>query len=101
MTNIGLFRKYIELYAKQHKAINQDMTVLVRQLNPGDNGLPIELYMLTHETRWIEHESVVSDIFDHLLSAIKYFELQVFELPASDDLNSLMQHTYEQATGNK
>ena len=63
--------------------------MLVRQLQPTEHGLPIELYMFTSDTRWAVYEDIMSDIFDHLLSAIKYFKLEVFEAPASDDIRSL------------
>ncbi|QEC52666.1 miniconductance mechanosensitive channel [Anseongella ginsenosidimutans] len=89
MTNAGLFRKYIELYTHSHPGINKNLTFIVRQLSPGDNGLPLELYMFTSDIRWVPYEGIMSDIFDHLLSAIKYFKLEIFELPASDDLRSL------------
>jgi miniconductance mechanosensitive channel len=65
------------------------MTLLVRQLSPSEVGLPIELYMFTQDTRWAVYEEVMSDMFDHLLAAISYFHLEVFESPASDDLRSL------------
>ncbi len=89
MTNVGLFRQYINRMAKNHPAIRQDMTMLVRQLQPTEHGLPIELYMFVGDTRWAIYENVMSDIFDHLLSAIKYFGLEVFEAPASDDIRQL------------
>lgn len=89
MTNAGLFRKYIELYTHNHPGINKNLTFIVRQLSPADNGLPLELYMFTSDIRWVPYEGIMSDIFDHLLSAIKYFKLEIFELPASDDLRYL------------
>ncbi len=89
LTNAGLFRKYIELYAEQRPDINKNMTFMVRQLAPTANGLPIELYFFTETTKWTIYEGIMSDIFDHLLAAIKYFDLEVFENPASDDLRSL------------
>src|SRR5690606_3969928 len=89
LTNAGLFRKYIELYADQRPDINKNMTFMVRQLAPTANGLPIELYFFTETTEWTVYEGIMSDIFDHLLAAIKYFDLEVFENPASDDLRSL------------
>jgi len=89
MTNVGLFRQYINRYAQNHPKIRKDMTMLVRQLQPTEHGLPIELYMFTTDTRWAVYEDIMSDIFDHLLAAIKYFELEVFEAPASDDIRAL------------
>ncbi len=89
MTNVGLFRQYINRMAQNHPAIRKDMTLLVRQLQPTEHGLPIELYMFVGDTRWAIYENVMADIFDHLLSAIKYFGLEVFEAPASDDIRQL------------
>lgn len=89
MTNAGLFRSYVTAYAKQHAGINQNMTLMVRQLAPTEKGLPIELYMFTSSTAWAIHEGVMADIFDHLFAAIKYFHLEVFEAPASDDIRRL------------
>lgn len=89
MTNVGLFRQYINRYVQHHPQIRKDMTMLVRQLQPTEHGLPIEVYIFTSDTRWAVYEDIMSDIFDHLLSAIKYFELEVFEAPASDDIRSL------------
>lgn len=101
MTNVGLFRQYISLYTRNHPQIRTDMTLLVRQLQPTEHGLPIELYMFTADTRWGVYEDIMSDIFDHLLSAIKYFQLEVFEAPASDDVRSLRLTAFEGDGGNK
>jgi Small-conductance mechanosensitive channel len=89
MTNIGLFRAYILAYAKHNPNIHQELTLLVRQLAPSEYGIPLELYMFTKGTQWVYFEDTMADIFDHLLAAIKHFHLQVFELPAADDLRLL------------
>lgn len=89
MTNVGLFRKYIEEYARQKRGINNQMTLMVRHLAPGEKGLPIELYMFTDKTVWAYYENVMADIFDHILATVPYFNLEVFELPASDDLRNV------------
>ncbi len=89
MTNVGLFRAYITRYALQNPGIHQEMTLMVRQLHPTEHGLPIELYMFTNDIRWAYYETIMADMFDHLLASIKFFKLEVFELPASDDLRSL------------
>lgn len=89
LTNVGLFRKYVEEYAKQKKGINTQMTLMVRHLAPGEKGLPIELYMFTDKTVWAYYENVMADIFDHILATVPYFNLEVFELPASDDLRNV------------
>lgn len=90
MTNIGLFRAYILAYAKHNPNIHQELTLLVRQLAPSEYGIPLELYMFTKGTQWAYFENTMADIFDHLLAAIKHFHLQVFELPAADDLRTIM-----------
>ena len=89
MTNIGLFRSYILSYAKHNPEIHKDMTLMVRQLAPTEYGLPLELYMFTNGTNWGYFEDTMADLFDHLLAAIKFFHLEVFESPASDDLRRL------------
>ncbi|MEN5232615.1 mechanosensitive ion channel family protein [Sphingobacterium faecium] len=94
MTNIGLFRAYIKAYAVQNPDIHQQLTLLVRQLAPNEHGLPLELYMFTKGTQWSFFEDTMSDIFDHLFAAIKYFDLEVFELPASDDLRKHLNQKY-------
>lgn len=89
MTNVGLFRQYINEYVRKHPYIRQDMTLLVRQLAPTEHGLPMELYMFTSDTRWAYYENIMSDIFDHLFASIKFFDLEIFEAPASDDIRTL------------
>lgn len=89
MTNIGLFREYINRYVRNNSNIRQDMTLLVRHLAPTEHGLPLELYMFTADTRWAYYENIMADIFDHLFAAIKFFDLEIFEAPASDDIRKL------------
>lgn len=79
ITNIGTFRIYVYRYIRSLKTINQDMTVLVRQLQPDSAGLPIEVYCFTNTTNWIEYERIQSDIFDHLLAILPVFGLRVFQ----------------------
>ncbi|MBD1432841.1 mechanosensitive ion channel [Sphingobacterium sp. DN00404] len=93
MTNVGLFRAYINAYAKHNPDIHKGLTFMVRQLAPNEHGLPLELYMFTNGTQWAFFENTMSDVFDHLFAAIKYFHLEVFELPASDDLRHLLAET--------
>lgn len=85
MTNMGNFRAYVELYLRNHQKIHQDMTLLVRQLNPTPDGLPIEIYCFTKTIKWAEYESIQSDIFDHLFAIINHFELRVFQNPSGLD----------------
>ena len=89
MTNIGLFRRYVDSYLRKHPQINQGMTLMVRQLAPDQHGIPLEVYCFTSTVKWVEYEPIQADIFDHLLAAIKYFHLQVFEDPAADDVRSI------------
>ncbi|MEW4924441.1 mechanosensitive ion channel domain-containing protein [Algibacter sp. 2305UL17-15] len=81
LTNIGVFRKYIQTYIENHSAINKDMTIMVRQLAPTPQGLPIEIYAFSSDKRWVNYEYIMADIFDHVLSAVPYFDLEIFELP--------------------
>ncbi|MBK0028001.1 mechanosensitive ion channel [Stenotrophomonas sp. S48] len=83
VTNLGTFRVYVERYLRNHPGIHQDMTLLVRQLQPTTEGLPLELYCFTRSTAWAEYEAVQSDIFDHLLAILPAFALRVFQ--ASSD----------------
>ncbi|MEX1132121.1 MAG: mechanosensitive ion channel domain-containing protein [Flavobacteriales bacterium] len=89
MTNAGLYRKYIDLYLAQHPSVHQHMTRMVRQLPPNEHGLPLELYCFSNTTEWVRYEGVISDIFDHLLAAHRYFKLVVFENPAADDMRNI------------
>ena len=79
ITNIGTFRIYVGKYLRSLKTINQEMTVLVRQLPPDSTGLPIEVYCFTNTTDWLEYERIQSDIFDHLLAILPVFGLRVFQ----------------------
>lgn len=86
MTNIGIFREYISSFLKGHKGVNQEMYMLVRQLQPDRDGLPIEIYCFTLSVAWTDYEGVQSDIFDHLLAATNHFDLEVFQAPSGNDL---------------
>ena len=86
MTNIGVFRHYIENYLKDNKAIRKDMTLMVRQMAMEDRGIPIEIYCFTTTTVWTEYEEIQSDIFDHLMAAVSFFDLEVFQQPSGSDL---------------
>ena len=81
LTNIGLFRKYAETYLQNHSAINKDMMIMARQLAPTPQGIPIEIYAFSTDKRWENYEYIMADIFDHLIAAVPYFELELFELP--------------------
>lgn len=89
ITNIGTFRAYVEHYLRQHPAIHQQMTQLVRQLSPTADGLPLELYCFTNTTSWGRYESIQSDIFDHMLAILPEFNLRVFQHPSGADMREL------------
>lgn len=85
MTNIGVYRKYIEEYLKNHPKIRQDMTIMVRQLSSENKGIPLEIYCFTNTTAWLEYESIQSDIFDHLYSTASFFDIEIFQEPGGKD----------------
>lgn len=89
LTNIGTFRAYVEQYLRHHPEIRQDMTLLVRQMAPTADGLPLELYCFTSTTTWARYEAIQSDIFDHLLAILPEFGLRVFQHPSGADLREL------------
>ncbi|MCO7555459.1 mechanosensitive ion channel family protein [Metapseudomonas otitidis] len=89
LTNIGTFRAYVEQYLRHHPEIRQDMTLLVRQMAPTADGLPLELYCFTSTTAWARYEAIQSDIFDHLLAILPEFGLRVFQHPSGADLREL------------
>jgi len=86
LTNVGTFRAYVEAYLRHHPGIHQGMTLLVRQLQPGPTGLPIEVYCFTRTVRWAEYEAIQSDLFDHLVAVLPEFGLRVFQQPGGGDL---------------
>lgn len=88
LTNIGVFRKYIQTYIENHSAINKEMTIMVRQLAPTTQGIPLEIYAFSKDKRWLNYEYIISDIFDHLIAALPYFDLEVFELPSDGSFRS-------------
>jgi miniconductance mechanosensitive channel len=90
MTNLGTFRKYLEEYLKQHPKIHQDMTFLVRHLQPSDKGLPIEIYVFSNDQAWANYEAIQADIFDHILAIIPEFGLRVFQNPTGSDFRKLV-----------
>jgi len=90
LTNIGVFRTYVESYLKQHPMIHKNMTFLVRQLSPKENGLPIEIYVFCKDTNWSNYEKVQADIFDHILAVVPEFELRVFQEPTGSDFQSIV-----------
>lgn len=88
-TNIGAFRAYVQNYLENHPGIRQDMTLLVRQLQPTETGLPLEIYAFTATTAWAEYEAIQGDIFDHLLAILPEFGLRLFQSPSGADFGQL------------
>ncbi len=88
LTNIGVFRVYIDNYLKNHPKVHKDMLRIVRQLKPGENGVPLEVYVFTNDTNWINYEGVQSDIFDHILASVPEFGLRLFQNPTGYDIRS-------------
>ena len=88
-TNIGIFRAYVIAYLKQHPKIHQEMTFLVRHLEPGPNGLPLQIYVFSRDQVWARYEEIQADIFDHLLAALPVFGLRVFQNPSGRDFHAL------------
>ncbi len=91
LTNIGTFRAYCVAYLRNHPKIHQDMTLLVRQLQPTDHGLPIQIYSFTNDTAWANYESIQADIFDHLFAVLPEFGLRPFQQPSGTDWRRLTQ----------
>jgi len=89
LTNIGTFRAYIEGYLRNHASIHNEMTFLVRQLAPESNGLPIEIYVFSSDTNWVNYESIQSNIFDHLLAILSEFDLRIFQNPTGNDFRKI------------
>jgi miniconductance mechanosensitive channel len=90
MTNVGTFRKYLEEYLKDHPKIHKDMTFLVRQLQPSDRGIPIEIYVFSNDQAWANYESIQADIFDHIMAIMPEFELKIFQNPTGADFQTIV-----------
>lgn len=88
LTNLGVFRKYVLSYIEGHSGINKDMTIMVRQLAPTSQGIPLEIYAFSSDKRWQNYEYIMADIFDHVIAAVPYFNLEVFELPNSANFSN-------------
>lgn len=89
MTNVGTFRAYVEAYLKNHPNIHKQMTIMVRQLAPTNDGLPIEIYAFSNTTAWVQYEAIQSDIFDHIFAILPQFGLRVHQSPTGNDVRSI------------
>lgn len=100
LTNLGTFRAYIAAYLRSRKDLNEDMTFLVRQLEPTAAGVPIEVYVFTKTKAWVEYEGIQSDIFDHLLAIVSEFDLRVFQQPSGENMRALAASLGERSVTN-
>lgn len=91
LTNLGLFRRYLQNYLAERADIHSELTLLVRQLAPSENGVPMEIYCFSRIKTWVEYENIQSDIFDHVFAAVKDFDLEIFENPSDKYFNRLLQ----------
>lgn len=89
ITNLGSFRAYVERYLKSHQHVHQNMTLIVRQLAPTPDGLPLEIYCFTNTTAWVAYEGIQSDIFDHLFAILPEFGLRMYQHPSGLDLRQM------------
>lgn len=83
LTNFGLFRKYINEYLSNHPGLNKNMTMMCRQLQSNEHGVPLEIYAFSSDKTWINYEFIMADIFDHIIASVIYFDLEIYELPTS------------------
>jgi len=88
LTNLGTFREYVKSYLKQRSDVHQELTFLVRHLDPGANGLPIEVYVFANTIQWGKYEDIQADIFDHIFAVVPQFDLRIFQLPTGKDIQS-------------
>ena len=88
-TNLGVFRKYLEFYLRNNPNISEDMTLMVRQLEPTETGIPMQIYVFSKVQAWVDYEGIQSDIFDHILSVVPEFNLRVFQNPTGADFSKL------------
>ncbi|BEM66314.1 mechanosensitive ion channel family protein [Serratia sp. CY52157] len=93
LTNLGTLRAYLEAYLRAHPRIHQNMTLMVRQLAPTPEGLPLEIYAFTNTTVWAEYESIQADIFDHILAVIDEFGLRVHQTPTGNDMRDMLRQS--------
>lgn len=92
-TNLGVFRAYLVNYLRDLETVNKKMTLMVRQLQPTETGLPMELYFFTNTVEWVAYEGIQSDVFDHVLAVVPTFDLRVFQNPSGSDVERLARRT--------
>jgi miniconductance mechanosensitive channel len=91
-TNIGVFRAYLNGYLHSHASVHDNMTFLIRQLQPSEKGIPLEIYVFSKIQEWAKYEDLQSDIFDHVLAVIQEFDLRVYQNPTGDDLQKAFEN---------
>ncbi len=89
LTNIGLFRVYMEAYLSEHPKVAKDQTLMVRQLQPTELGIPLEIYCFSNDIAWLNYEQIQSDLMDHLLAAVSTFDLRLYQNPSGGDFRAL------------
>lgn len=89
VVNLRLLRDYLENYLRNNPAVNPEMTLMVRQLDPTPSGLPVQLYFFTRTTAWVDYEHIQAEIFDHVYAVVPRFGLSIFQSPAGTDLRPL------------
>jgi miniconductance mechanosensitive channel len=90
LTNLGTFREYVVQYLRQHPKVHEDMTLMVRQLNPTPQGLPMEVYVFSNDVAWVAYEGIQSDIFDHILAIVPEFGLRLYQSPSGSDVEAAL-----------
>ena len=90
--NLYVFRHYMEYYLRHNPRVNTELILMVRQLQPTPQGLPIELYFFSANKDWIPYERLQAEVFDHLLAVLPEFGLRVFQIPSGLDVLSLSSH---------
>ncbi|MBI6117723.1 mechanosensitive ion channel family protein [Salegentibacter maritimus] len=100
-TNLGIFRKYIDTYLNNHSAVHKEMYIIVRHLQPTEHGIPVEILCFSRDKRWENFEYITADIFDHVIAAVSFFDLQLFEAPSGDDLRDYLNKQIESGSTNK
>jgi miniconductance mechanosensitive channel len=93
LTNVGTFRAYLVQYLRRHPSVHQEMTFLVRHLQPTEKGLPIEIYVFSTDQRWVQYEAIQADIIDHVFAVFPEFELRPFQLPSGADFAVVLSGT--------
>lgn len=96
-TNFGVFRKYIDSSLRNNTGVNNNLMIMVRQLHPTPQGIPLEIYCFSADKRWENYEAIMSDVFDHIIASVPYFELELFEEPTGADIKKLKPKSPSQA----